>query len=177
MPQPPAATNMYYPSQTNRFGGQSFDAMFNSAPYGAGPSTSAGGAAASGRRGSIVEETMAEPTEAGRSRKKASLVPVLALYSMPPLFHQVTPNFILTISAAEEDTHSTRAICMRDMWSDRQSRMAQGPLLDSFLVARSNDYVVYLHNTFSYCSRSTDSYMSRLAHTIALHSHAFDFLP
>ncbi|KAG9095033.1 blue light receptor [Ceratobasidium sp. 370] len=55
MPQPPAATNLYYPAQTNRFGGSPFDPMYNPT-YGAGPSTNNGGAGVSARRGSIAEE-------------------------------------------------------------------------------------------------------------------------
>ncbi|QRW02119.1 GATA type zinc finger [Ceratobasidium sp. AG-Ba] len=70
MPQPPAATNLYYPPQANRFGGQSFDQVYNSTSFGAGPSTSVGAATASARRGSIAEEPVAESTEAGRTRKK-----------------------------------------------------------------------------------------------------------
>ncbi|QRV87942.1 White collar 2 protein [Ceratobasidium sp. AG-Ba] len=70
MPQPPAATNLYYPPQANRFGGQSFDQVYNSTSFGAGPSTSVGAATASARRGSIAEEPVTESTEAGRTRKK-----------------------------------------------------------------------------------------------------------
>ncbi|KAG9127843.1 blue light receptor [Ceratobasidium sp. 392] len=85
MPQPPAATNLYYPSQTNRFGGNSFDSMYNSTSYGAGPSTSTstGGAGASARRGSIAEEPMIESAEAGRSRKKASIGSGICLAFIP----------------------------------------------------------------------------------------------
>ncbi|KAG8696639.1 blue light receptor [Ceratobasidium sp. 394] len=70
MPQPPAATNIYYPTQTNRFGGPSFDAMYNPTSYGTGPTPNTSGVGASARRGSIAEEPVAESTEAGRSRKK-----------------------------------------------------------------------------------------------------------
>ncbi|KAF8605385.1 hypothetical protein BDV93DRAFT_554755 [Ceratobasidium sp. AG-I] len=71
MPQPPAATNMYYPSQ-NRFSGNSYDGGFPSASFGAGPTAGPSGATTSARRASIAEEMAPEPTEGARSRKKAS---------------------------------------------------------------------------------------------------------
>ncbi|KAJ1309113.1 hypothetical protein OPQ81_004790 [Rhizoctonia solani] len=69
MPQPPAATGLYYPAQASRHASGAFDGSHQSASYGAGPSNAAGPSASSARRGSIAEEST-EPTEAGRTRKK-----------------------------------------------------------------------------------------------------------
>ncbi|CAE6412474.1 unnamed protein product [Rhizoctonia solani] len=73
MPQPPAATGLYYPAQANRLAGGAFDGSHASASYGAGPSNNAGSVPNLGRRGSIAEEAL-ESTEAGRTRKKPKKV-------------------------------------------------------------------------------------------------------
>ncbi|CUA69058.1 White collar 2 protein [Rhizoctonia solani] len=70
MPQPPAATGMYYPAQANRIASGAFDGSHQSASYGAGPSNTTGPVANSARRGSIAEESTEPTTEAGRTRKK-----------------------------------------------------------------------------------------------------------
>ncbi|KAG8732962.1 blue light receptor [Ceratobasidium sp. 423] len=68
MPQPPAATGLYYPAQANRLASGAFDGSHPSASYGPGPSNTTP-VANMARRGSIAEEST-EPTEAGRTRKK-----------------------------------------------------------------------------------------------------------
>ncbi|CAE6354893.1 unnamed protein product [Rhizoctonia solani] len=68
MPQPPAATGLYYPAHANRLTSGAFDTPHASASYG-GPNNNTGSAPISGRRGSIAEEVI-ESTEAGRTRKK-----------------------------------------------------------------------------------------------------------
>ncbi|KAG8694387.1 hypothetical protein FRC09_009880, partial [Ceratobasidium sp. 395] len=67
MPQPPSTTNHFYPTP-NQFPRNPYDPLYSSG-------TAAGSSIAgpSARRGSIVEETLAESAEAGRSRKKGPL--------------------------------------------------------------------------------------------------------
>ncbi|CAE7057176.1 unnamed protein product [Rhizoctonia solani] len=74
MPQPPAATGMYYPAQASRLARGAFDGSHQSASYGSGPSNTAGSAANLARRGSIAEESSEPTTEAGRTRKKPKKV-------------------------------------------------------------------------------------------------------
>ncbi|KAB5596254.1 White collar 2 protein [Ceratobasidium theobromae] len=73
MPQPPAAS-MYYPTQGNRFVGGTLDGTYPPGSFAPGPNTVVGPVNPA-RRGSVVEETLVESADNGRTRKKPKKAP------------------------------------------------------------------------------------------------------